>query len=356
MRGLVAAGGHATRLRPLTYSLPKQLISVANKPIIFYVLEDLAAAGIEEVVVVVAPHSAEAIRETVGDGSRFGQKISYIVQAKARGLADVVLTAEEQLRGEPFVMYLGDNVLEGGVRSLVDEFERERPSASILLTKVSDPQAFGVAELDGDRVTRLVEKPKEFVSDLALIGVYLFDDNIWESAKSIEPSFRDELEITDAIQHMIDRGLEVRPHVHTGWWLDTGKKDDMLEANRTILETLERSIAGEVDDASSIEGRVTVDATATIVRSKIRGPVCIGPGAKIVDSYIGPYTAIGDDCVVESSEVDHSILLAGAIVTGVDNARLTDSILGRGAEVRKDSSAPRAYRLMIGDTSSVSVV
>ena len=353
MRGLVAAGGHATRLRPLTYTIPKQLIPVANKPIIFYVLEDLASAGVIEVVIIVAPHSADAIKEMVGDGSRFGQKITYIVQGAARGLADVVLTAEDELRGEPFVMYLGDNVLEGGVSSLVAEFEREQPNASILLTQVKNPQAFGVAELSGDRVVRLVEKPKDPPSDLALIGVYLFDDNIFDSAKSIEPSFRDELEITDAIQHMIDRGLEVRPHVHTGFWLDTGKKDDMLEANRIILETIERNVECEIDEQSSIYGRVIVEAGATIERSQIRGPVCIGAGARIVDSYIGPFTAIAEDCVVSSSEVEHSILMAGAKITDV--RRVTDSILGRGAEVKRDDGTPRAYRLMIGDTSSVSV-
>ena len=353
MRGLVAAGGHATRLRPLTYSLPKQLISVANKPIIFYVLEDLAAAGIREVVVVVAPHSADAIRETVGDGSRFGQKITYIVQAAARGLADVVLVAEEALGDEPFVMYLGDNVLEGGVRYLVEEFEREKPNASILLTKVEHPEAFGVAVLDGDRIVRLVEKPIQFQSDLALMGVYLFDSNVWESAKSIEPSFRGELEITDTIQHMIDRGFVVRPHVHHGWWLDTGKKDDMLEANRTILETLERSVEGECAE-STVEGRVVVEAGARIVRSQVRGPAIIGAGAQVTDSYIGPYSAIGNGCVIEDAEVEHSILLDEARITGV--RRVTDSIFGRGANVTKAEGSPRAYRFMIGDQSSVEVV
>jgi glucose-1-phosphate thymidylyltransferase len=353
MRGLVAAGGHATRLRPLTYSLPKQLISVANKPIIFYVLEDLASAGITDVVIVVAPHSADAIRETVGDGSRFGQNITYIVQAAARGLADVVLVAEEELAGDSFVMYLGDNVLEGGVAKLVDEFEREKPNASIMLTKVEHPDAFGVAVLDGDRVVRLVEKPKEFVSDLALIGVYLFDETVWQSAKSIEPSFRNELEITDTIQDMIDRGLVVRPHVHTGWWLDTGKKDDMLEANRTILETIVRKVEGDLAD-STIEGRVVVEPGAKVVRSHVRGPAVIGAGANIVDSYVGPYSAVGDGCLIEDAEVEHSILLSEAKVIGV--RRMTDSILGRGAEVRRDDASPRAYRLMIGDLSSVSVL
>jgi glucose-1-phosphate thymidylyltransferase len=354
MRGLVAAGGHATRLRPLSYTLPKQLISLANKPIIFYVLEDLARAGVKDVVVVVAPHSADAIKETVGDGSLFGQTIHYIVQAEARGLADVVLTAEEQLRGDAFVMYLGDNVLEGGVSWMVEEFERDRPNASILLTKVKNPEAFGVAILDGEKIVGFVEKPKEPPSDLALTGVYLFDENIFESAKAIEPSFRNELEITDAIQHMIDRGLEVRPHVHTGWWLDTGKKDDMLEANRVLLETRERTLDGEVDDASSIEGRVVLDAGSRVVRSQIRGPVCIAADAEIVDSYIGPNTAIGAGCRIEDSEVEHSILLAGSKVIGV--RRVTDSILGRGSVATRGAGSARAYRFMIGDDSSVEVV
>lgn len=354
MRGLVAAGGHATRLRPLTYSLPKQLISVANKPIIFYVLEDLAAAGITDVVIVVAPHSADQIRSAVGDGSLFDQHISYVVQSEARGLADVVLTAEEQLRGEPFVFYLGDNLLEGGVAGLVEEFEREQPNASILLTKVSTPEAFGVAVLDGDRVVRLVEKPKDQVSDLALVGLYLFDDNVFAAAKAITPSFRDELEITDALQGMIDSALDVRPHIHTGWWLDTGKKDDMLEANRVVLDTLSPRIDGDVGAESTIEGRVVVESGAKVVRSQIRGPVIVGEGAEITDSVVGPYVAVGDSCRIDSSEVDHSILLPGARLAGV--RRATDSILGRGAEVVRDGASPGAYRFMIGDDSSVGVI
>jgi glucose-1-phosphate thymidylyltransferase len=354
MRGLVAAGGHATRLRPLTYTLPKQLIPIANKPIIFYVLEDLAAAGVEEVVIVVAPHSADAIRSTVGDGSRFGQRISYIVQGEARGLADVVLTAEEHLRGEPFVMYLGDNVLEGGCRSLVEEFETAKPNASILLTRVPHPESFGVAVLDGQRVTKLIEKPKDPPTDLVLVGVYLFDDNVFDAAKAIEPSWRNELEITDAIQHMVDGGLEVLAHIHEGWWLDTGKKDDMLEANRVILETIERRLDGEVDGDSSVGGRVIVEAGAKVVRSQIRGPAVIGAGAEVSDSYIGPFTAVGDACRVTSSEVEHSILLAESKLIGV--ARVTDSILGRGAEVVRGEGSPRAYRFMVGDLSSISVV
>ncbi len=354
MRGLVIAGGHGTRLRPLTYTSAKQLIPVANKPVIFYPLEDFAAAGIVDVGIIVAPHSADDIREAVGDGSRFGLRVDYVLQSEALGIAHAVLTAEEYLAGDPFVAYLGDNVLEGGVRTLVEEFDRERPNASILLTKVAHPESFGVAELDGDRIVRLVEKPKEPPSDLALVGVYLFDHNIFDAARTIEPSWRGELEITDAIQRMIDNGLDVRPHIHTGWWLDTGKKDDMLEANRVILETLEPLREGDVDADSQLQGKVTIAPGAKVVRSQIRGPAIIGSGSLIEDAYVGPYTAIGDSCVVQDSEIEHSILLTGSKIVGV--RRVTDSILGRGAEVVRDSSSPQAYRFLIGDQSSVGVV
>jgi glucose-1-phosphate thymidylyltransferase len=353
MRGLVIAGGHGTRLRPLTHTSAKQLIPVANKPVIFYPLGDLADAGITEVGVIVAPHSADDIRATVGDGSSLGLRVTYILQEQALGIAHAILTAESFLEAEPFVAYLGDNVLQGGVRPLVERFERERPNASVLLTRVPDPSAFGVAELDGERIVRLVEKPSQPPSDLVLVGVYLLDHHIFEAARSIRPSWRGELEITDALQAMIDRGLDVRAHIHTGWWLDTGKKDDMLEANRVILDSLEARVEGEVDASSRIEGKVVVAEGAKVVRSRIRGPVIVGENAVIVDSYVGPFTAIGDGCRVEESEVDHSILLAGSRIVGVE--RVTDSILGREAEVVRDPSSPKAYRFLIGDQSSVGV-
>ncbi len=353
MKGLVIAGGHGTRLRPLTHTSAKQLIPVANKPVIFYPLEDLANAGISNVGIIVAPHSARDIEDAVGNGSRFGLKVDYILQAEALGIAHAVLSAEDYLGDEPFVAYLGDNVLEGGVGNLTEFFERERPNATVCLTKVAHPESFGVAELDGERIVRLVEKPKKPPSDLALVGVYLFDRSVFAAAKAIEPSWRGELEITDALQRMIDDGLDVRAHIHTGWWLDTGKKDDMLEANRTILESLEPHIDGEVDDASQVQGKVTIEAGAKVVRSRIRGPVIIGEQAVIVDSYVGPFTAIGNGCRIESSDVDHSILMAGSRIIGVH--RVTDSILGREAEVVRDATSPQAYRFLIGDQSSVGV-
>jgi len=354
MRGLVAAGGHATRLRPLTYSLPKQLIPVANRPIISYVLTDLAEAGITDVVVVVAPHGHAQIENEVGDGSAYGLQITYVIQPEAGGLADVVLTAEEALGRDPFVMYLGDNLLQGGIAQMVSEFERTAPNASILLAPVQHPSSFGVAVVEGGRVVRLVEKPKDPPSNLALVGVYMFDAHVFDAVRAIEPSWRGELEITDAIQHMINGGLHVVSRVVDGWWLDTGKKDDMLDANRIVLETLETRIDGEVDADSQIRGRVVVEQGAKIVRSQVRGPAIIGAGARVVDSFVGPSSAVGTDCVIEDSEIEHSILLAGARVIGV--RRVTDSILGRGAEVVRDPATPRAYRLMIGDESSVGVV
>lgn len=354
MRALVLAGGRGKRLRPLTYTFAKQLIPVANKPIISYVLEDLARAGIVEVGIIVAPETGDEIRTAIGTGDAFGIEITYIAQPEPKGIAHAMLCAEGFLRGEPFLMYLGDNLLQQSVAGLIEEFERERPDASILLARVPNPESFGVAIVESGRVVGLVEKPKEPPSDLALVGVYLFDAGVFEAARSIEPSWRGELEITDAIQRMIDDGLNVMSHMVDGWWLDTGKKDDMLAANRTVLEAIEARIEGEVDADSQIQGRVRIEPGAKVVRSQIRGPAVIGANARVVDSFIGPFTAIAADCVVEGSEVDHSILLTGARVTGV--ARLTDSILGRGAEVVRDPSTSRAYRLLIGDESSVGVV
>lgn len=354
MRGLVLAGGTGSRLRPLTYTSAKQLIPVANKPIIYYVLEDLADAGITEVGIIVGPDTGKEIRTAIGDGSQFGLEVTYIVQTEPLGLAHAVLTAESFLSGQPFVMYLGDNLLEQGVRRLVEEFERDRPEASIVLARVPNPQSFGVAVLEDERVVKLVEKPKDPPSDLALVGVYLFNQSILDSAKAIKPSSRGELEITDAIQHLVDTGGRVVPHMLEGWWLDTGKKDDMLEANRTVLESLKGRIDGDVDAESKLDGRVVVEAGAKVVRSKIRGPVVIGAGARITDSYIGPFTAIGEKCVVTSSEIDHSILLTEAAIIGV--RPVTDSILGRRATVTRESAPPIGYRFMVGDESSVGVV
>jgi glucose-1-phosphate thymidylyltransferase len=354
LKGLVLSGGAGTRLRPITHTSAKQLVPVANKPVLFYGLEALAAAGIEDVGIIVGDTAVE-IEAAVGDGSQFGLRVTFIPQSAPLGLAHAVLTAEEYLGDSPFVMYLGDNLLRDGITALVDEFRANSPDAMILLQHVPDAQHYGVAELDDGRVVRLVEKPPEPKSDLALVGVYMFTPAIFESAKAIAPSGRGELEITDAIQHLVDRGLRVDPHVVTGWWKDTGQLADMLEANRLILDVIEPSADGEVDAESSIEGRVVLEAGARLVRSAVRGPAIIGAGALIEDAYIGPYSAISPNCVVARAEVEHSILLEGSEVRDLD-ARVEASLIGRGAKIIRSDAKPRAYRFLVGDSSTIGLI
>ena len=353
MRGLILSGGKGTRLRPITYTRAKQLVPVANKPVLFYGIEALAEAGIKEIGIVVGETQAE-IREAVGDGSRWGVAITYIEQDAPRGLAHAVLISEPFLSGQPFVMYLGDNLLNRGITSLVQEFERERPAAQILLARVPDPQMFGVAELADGRVVRLVEKPEHPRSNLALVGVYMFGESVFESVKRIKPSFRQELEITDAIQDLIDRGLEVRPHIVEGWWKDTGKLEDLLEANRLILDTIEPRVEGEVDEASRVEGKVVVEAGARIERSVIRGPVVIGAGAHLQGAYVGPFTAIGPRVEVRETEIEHSIVLEGAVIIDL-GTRIEDSLIGRNVRIVRQPVRPTAYRFMLGDNSEVGI-
>ncbi len=354
MKALVLAGGAGTRLRPITHTSAKQLVPLANKPILFYALESIAEAGVREVGIVVGD-TAPAIQEAVGDGSRFGLAVTYLRQEAPLGLAHAVLIARDYLGDEPFVMYLGDNLLVGGITGFVEEFVRERPAAQVLLTKVEHPENFGVAELGPDgRLLRLVEKPKEPRSNLALIGVYLFDVTVHEAVAAISPSWRGELEITDAIQHLIDGGHVVRPHVLEGPWIDTGKLQDLLEANRIVLESLVHRVAGSVDDESRLVGRVVVEEGVEVVRSVIRGPVALGAGCRIVDSYIGPYSSIGANCAVVDSEIEHSVILEGSRVEGV--RRIEDSLIGRDAVVCRSDTQPRAYRFMLSDDSEAQVI
>src|SRR3954468_6200179 len=355
LKGLILSGGKGTRLRPITYTSAKQLVPVANKPVLFYGIEAMAKAGIREVGIIIAPETGGEIRDATGDGERFGVKITYIEQEAPLGLAHAVLTAEPFLGSDPFVMYLGDNLLQGGIQDLVAAFRSNQPEALILLTKVPDPQNYGVAELDGEgRVTRLVEKPKEPASDLALVGVYMFTPRIHEAARAIEPSGRGELEITDAIQWLVDPEAPVESHVVRGWWKDTGRLADMLEANRLILETLERRVEGELVE-SQIDGRVVVEAGAVLERSTVRGPAIIGAGARLVDAYIGPYTAVGRHCLVDGAEVEHSILLEGSSVRGLQG-RMESSLLGRNVAISRDDRQPRAYRFMVGDNSEIGIL
>jgi glucose-1-phosphate thymidylyltransferase len=353
MRGLILAGGRGTRLRPITYTSAKQLVPVANKPILFYGLEALAASGLQEVGIVVGD-THEEIRAAVGDGARWGVQVTYIPQTAPLGLAHAVLTAEPFLRGRPFVMYLGDNLIREPLAPLVARFQAEAPAAQILLAKVPNPQDFGVAVLDGARVVRLVEKPSEPPSDLALVGIYMFDDHVFDAARAIRPSGRGELEITDAIQYLIDVGLAVRPHVIDGWWKDTGKIEDLLDANRILLDTLDPRVDGLVED-SEVTGRVVIERGARVVRSVVRGPAIIGRDALIENAYVGPFTAVGDGVSIRGSEIEHSIVLEGSSVTDV-GVRIESSLLGRNARVYRAATKPRAYNLMLGDRSQVGLV
>jgi glucose-1-phosphate thymidylyltransferase len=353
VKGLILAGGKGTRMRPITHTSAKQLIPVANRPVLFYGIEAIAAAGIDDIGIIIAPETGDEIRAAVGDGSRFGVRVTYIVQDSPAGLAHAVLTAEPFLGGDPFVMYLGDNLLQGGIVDLVERFRSGACDALILLTPVPDPEHYGIAELEGDRVVRLIEKPRSPRSDLALVGVYMFTASVHDAARAISPSARGELEITDAIQQLVDSGLRVEPHIVQGWWKDTGQLADMLDANRLILDTLEARCEGVLEE-SQLDGRVIVAAGARLERSTVRGPAIIGAGARLIDAYVGPYTAVGDGCVIESAEVEHSILLAGCEVRGLDG-RVESSLLGRNVRITRDGRQPRAYRFMLGDNSEVRV-
>ncbi len=349
MKGLILSGGAGTRLRPITHTSAKQLVPVANKPILFYGIEAMAAAGITDIGIIVGDTRAE-IMAAVGDGDRFGVTVTYIPQDAPLGLAHCVLIARPFLGDDAFVMYLGDNMLQQGLGAFVKRFDSA--AAQILLCPVPDPQRFGVAALDADgHVVRLLEKPDEPPSNLALVGVYLFDRSIHEAVAAISPSSRGELEITDAIQWLIDNGHTVRHEVLAGWWLDTGKKDPLLESNRRVLETIEPRVEGKVDDESRVDGRVVIEAGAELVGSQVRGPAIIGAGTRLLNSYVGPFTAVAEECEIIDSEIEHSVVLAHSRIVGV--SRLTDSLIGRHAEIIRSGQRPSATRLMLGDHSTV---
>ncbi|MGI8864736.1 MAG: glucose-1-phosphate thymidylyltransferase [Solirubrobacteraceae bacterium] len=354
MKGLILSGGKGTRLRPITHTSAKQLVPVANKPVLFYGIEAMSAAGIAEVGIIIAPETGDEIRAEAGDGSRFGCKITYIEQDAPLGLAHAVLTAERFLGGSPFVMYLGDNLLQGGISDLVQAFRASEPDALILLTPVLDPENYGVAELSDGAVVRLVEKPPEPQTDLALVGVYMFNAGIHDAARAINPSARGELEITDAIQHLVDQGRRVEPHIVRGWWKDTGRLEDMLAANRLVLDTIVGRVEGELID-SQIDGRVVIEAGARLERSAVRGPAIIGAGAQLTDCYIGPYTAIGERCTIQNAEVEHSILLASSSVSDLAG-RMESSLLGRNVKIQRDQLQPRAFRFMFVDNSEIGIL
>ena len=354
MKGLILAGGRGTRLRPITHTSAKQLVPVANKPILFYGLEAMAAAGIVDVGVIVGETAVE-VRAAVGDGSQWGLRVTYIAQEEPLGLAHCVLIAGEFLGDDEFVMYLGDNLLREGIKPFVDAFTSGGANARILLAEVREPQRFGVAELDaaGD-VVRLIEKPTDPPSNLALVGVYLFDSSIHDAVRAITPSARGELEITDAIQWLIDHELTVSSQVVSGWWIDTGELDDLLEGNRLVLDMLTPKVEGSVDDASFLEGPVAVGAGAVVVASTITGPAIIGEGTRIEQSRIGAYTSIGDNCEIVRAEISDSVMLAESRLVEVPG--IEQSLIGREVEVLGSGTRPRAYRVMLGDHARVEIL
>jgi glucose-1-phosphate thymidylyltransferase len=353
VKALVLAGGAGTRLRPITYTSAKQLVPVANKPVLFYGLEAIADVGVTDVGLVVGDTAAE-IKSAVGDGSEFGIKATYIPQPAPLGLAHAVQVAADFLADDDFVMYLGDNFIVGGIAGLVDTFRAARPAAQIMLTRVPNPRELGIAELDAEgRVVGLEEKPEQPKSDLALVGVYMFTAAVHEAIAHLKPSWRGELEITEAIQWLIDSGQRVDSSLITGYWKDTGNVADMLEVNRMVLETVEPARRGEVDDASELIGRVVVEEGASVTASRIVGPAIIGAGSQVSGSYIGPFTSVGPACTLRDSEIEYSIVLTGASICGV--RRIEASLIGRGVQITTAPHVPKAHRLVLGDHSKVQI-
>lgn len=353
MKGLILSGGKGTRLRPITHTNAKQLVPIANKPILFYGIEALKEAGIKDIGIVVGETKKEII-STLKENN-FGINFSYIEQEMPLGLAHAVKISQPYLQEETFVMYLGDNLILEGIKKFVEEFINKQPNALILLTPVEHPEQFGVAELNKDKIIRLVEKPKHPQSNLALVGVYIFDYHIFKAVNAIKSSFRGELEITDAIQFLIEQGLDVQYHIIKGWWKDTGKLEDILEANRIVLDTFSPSIHGEVDKYSKIIGKVVIEEKAKISNSYIRGPAIIGKNTVISDSYIGPFTSIYYNCEIYHSEIEHSIVLEESIIKDI-GSRIEDSLIGKNVFLTREAKKPLAYRLMVGDNSLIQLI
>jgi glucose-1-phosphate thymidylyltransferase len=354
MKAIVLSGGKGTRLRPLTYTGAKQLVPVANKPILWYGLEAIAAAGITEIGIIISPETGEEVKAKTGNGDRFGVNITYIQQDQPAGLAHAVKIAQPFLGDSPFVMYLGDNLVQGHLGGLVDEFKSKQLESLIMLRSVSNPSAFGVARVDDNgRILQLIEKPKNPPSNLALVGVYLFTSFIHEAIAAIQPSARGELEITDAIQKLIDLEKHVEAHHLQGWWLDTGKKDDLLEANRIILDTcLQGEIRGKVDAQSQVIGRVEIGAGSQLVNCTVRGPVTIGENCHLENCFVGPYSSIANNVTLIEADIEHSVILEGATITGI-HQRIVDSVIGQRAQLKLAPQRPKALRFMIGDDSQI---
>lgn len=355
MKGLILSGGKGTRLKPFTFTRAKQLMPVANKPVLFRVIEAIRDAGIEEIGIVIGD-TGEEIRQAVGQGKRWGVKITYIPQDAPKGLAHAVKISRDFLGDDRFVMFLGDNVIQGGISGLIRQFADSDWNSQIVLTEVEEPQHYGVAELDDQRqIVRLVEKPRVPPSNLALVGIYMFDAHIFEAVNCIQPSWRGELEITDAIQWLVDHGHRVFPYIHRGWWIDTGKSTDMLQANDRVLAELSHQVEGYVDRDSTIDHLVTVERGAEIINSVVRGPAIIGEECRVVNSYVGPFTSIFHHTVIENSEIEHSIVLDHSAIHDVPS-RIQDSIIGREVEVTYSPIKPKAYKMALGDNSKVGLL
>lgn len=349
MKAIILSGGKGTRLKPMTHTVAKQLLPVANKPILFYVLDQIVESGITDIGIIISPETGNDIKNHIGDGAKWNARITYILQSEPAGLAHAVKTARPFLEDSPFLMFLGDNLIQDGVKKFVSEFNSRVPDALVLLKEVEDPRLFGVAELDAQsKIIKLVEKPKEPKSNLALVGAYLFKPVIHKAIDNIKPSWRGELEITDAIQELLDMGKVVESHILTGWWLDTGKKDDMLEANRVVLDDLlKRNVKIEINDGSRIEGRVSVGEGTVIKNSTVRGPTSIAENCSIINSFIGPYTSIAAGTLIENSSIHHSIILGNCKICDMEN--LIDSIIGRNTSVIHRKNISRSVKLFVGD-------
>jgi len=354
MKGLILSGGKGTRLYPLTFTSAKQLIPVANKPVLFRVIEAIRDAGVIDIGIVIGDTGPE-IRAAVGDGQRWGVKVTYIPQDAPLGLAHAVKISRGFLGDDRFVMFLGDNVIQGGISPLLRQFATSETNAQIVLTRVAEPQHYGVAELQDGRIKRLIEKPKQPPSNLALVGIYMFDHHIFEAVEAIQPSWRGELEITDAIQYLVENQFAVYPYVHEGWWIDTGKPIDMLAANSLVLQELAPRVDGDVDRESQVEGPVTIESGAEIANSRIRGPVIIGEGTRVVNSFVGPFTSIYHHCLIQNSEIEHSIVLENTRILDIPT-RIEDSLIGRNVEIARSPIKPRALKLTLGDYSRVGIL
>lgn len=352
MKGLILSGGKGTRLRPFTYTGAKQLVPVANKPVLFYAIEDLVEAGITDIGIVVGD-TGDQVREAVSDGARFGARVTYIPQDQPRGIAHGIKIARDFLGDDPFVLFLGDNFIRDGIVHQVEAFLHGEMNAQIILYKMEDPSSMGVAVLDEQqRVVRLIEKPKQFVSPYAVIGIYMFDHHVFQAVNAIKPSPRGELEITDTLQYLVDGKLTVCAHVLSGWWIDTGKMADILEANRLVLDVLEFKNQGQVDNHSRIEGRVVLQPGAVVVNSTIRGPAIIGERTRIENAFVGPYTSIYHDCEIRNCEIEHSVVLENSHIVDAP-ARIADSLIGRNVEIGRAGGQTKTLKMMIGDHSKV---